>query len=101
MRQRANVKIFIADDSVAVRQGLALVLSMVPGAEVVGEAPRGREAVAAIRRLMPDVVILDLHLPELNGLEVLAAIKSDRPALVVIMFTASPSHPLKTRCLQA
>jgi two-component system, NarL family, response regulator NreC len=64
-----NIKIFLADDHTIVRQGLKLILSAQPDIEVVGEAANGREAVELVQKLKPDIVLMDVAMPELNGIE--------------------------------
>jgi NarL family two-component system response regulator LiaR len=67
------IRVLIADDHKVVRQGLRFLLSCEPGIEVAGEAADGVAALDAIRSLSPDVVLLDLLMPRLDGLAVLAA----------------------------
>lgn len=64
-----NIKIFLADDHTIVRQGLKLILAAQPDIEVVGEAANGREAVELVQKLKPDLVLMDVAMPELNGIE--------------------------------
>jgi two-component system response regulator NreC len=64
-----SLKILLADDHTIVRQGLKLILSAQPDLEVVGEAANGREAVELVQKLKPDVVLMDVAMPELNGIE--------------------------------
>jgi NarL family two-component system response regulator LiaR len=80
------IRVLIADDHEVVRQGLAFVLGQEPGVEVVGEAADGNAAVAAVHRLRPDVVLLDMLMPGLDGLGVLLALSvlPRRPAVVVL-----------------
>ncbi|MFF5447181.1 response regulator [Streptomyces sp. NPDC012888] len=61
------IRVLIADDQPLVRRGLALILAPDPGIEVVGEAPDGAEAVALAQRLLPDVVVMDIRMPVLDG----------------------------------
>jgi NarL family two-component system response regulator LiaR len=71
------IRVLIVDDHEVVRQGLLFVLSQEPGFEVVGQAADGVAALAAIRRLTPDVVLLDMVMPILDGLGVLLALRSE------------------------
>ena len=64
-----RVKILLADDHTIVRQGLKLILSAHADLEVVGEAANGREAVELADKLRPDIVLMDVQMPELNGIE--------------------------------
>ena len=93
--------VFIADDSVLVRERLAALVSECEGSELVGQAGNAIEAIEAIERLRPDVVILDVHMPGGSGLQVLHQIKQTPAEPVVIMLTAF-SHPQhERRCLEA
>ncbi len=84
----AAVRILVADSSQAVRHRLREALSRVSGFEVVGEAADGEGAVEACRRLRPDVVLLELALPGLNGLEATARILAERSLPILILCTA-------------
>ena len=68
------IRVFLVEDQTIVRQGLKTLLDMVDGIEVVAEAADGEEAVEAIPRVAPDVVLLDMRLPKLDGLGVLEAL---------------------------
>lgn len=93
--------VFIADDSALVRERLATLVSESERSEVIGQAGNAPEAIEAIQRLVPDVVILDVRMPGGSGLQVLEAIKSTGTSPVVIMITAFPYPQHEKRCLQA
>ena len=83
------IRVLIADDHKVVRQGLRFLLSSEPGIEVAGEAADGVAALAAIRDIRPDVVLLDLFMPRLDGLAVLAAMREQRLTAAVLVLTSS------------
>ena len=64
-----SIRVLIADDQQLVRTGLRMILDAEPDIDVVGEATNGREAVAMTRELQPDVVLMDIRMPELDGIE--------------------------------
>ena len=78
----------VVDDHPIVRQGLVSVLSDEDDLEVVGEASSGREAVALTPRLQPDVTLLDLEMPDLDGIEAIPQLLAAKPGLGVLVFTA-------------
>ena len=81
------IKIFLADDHTIVRQGLAKLLEAEPNLEVVGEAQDGREAVNKVQKLIPDIVIMDIAMPLLNGIEATRQIKKTLPQTKVIILS--------------
>src|SRR5262245_61032814 len=84
----AKVRVLVVDDSVVTRRLLTDVLAGDPDLMVVGAAATGRIALAKIPREVPDLVVLDLEMPEMNGLETLAEIRKLYPRLPVIIFSA-------------
>ncbi len=82
------IRILITDDHGVVRQGLRMFLSLEPDLEVVGEASNGREALALARELRPDVVLMDLLMPVMDGIAATEAIRSELPEVEVIALTS-------------
>jgi DNA-binding NarL/FixJ family response regulator len=89
-RTRHNLKvkkILIADDSVSVRYVIRTFLKDVPDVEICGEAANGLDAVEKAKKLAPDLVLLDLSMPMMNGAEVASVLKKSMPHVPIIMFT--------------
>ncbi len=82
-----QVTIVLADDHTVVRQGLAKLLEAEPGFKVVGEAENGREAVGKVEKLLPDVVLMDIAMPMLNGIEATRQIKKISPKTKVVILS--------------
>jgi DNA-binding NarL/FixJ family response regulator len=95
------MRILIADDHELFRRGVAAELTQVQGWVVAAEATNGRDAVALAASLKPDIVILDLTMPELNGLEAARQIVSADPAARVLILTAHESEQLVREVLSA
>jgi two-component system response regulator NreC len=82
-----TITVFLADDHTIVRQGLAKLLEAEPDLQVVGEAENGREAVVKVEKLRPDVVLMDIAMPMLNGIEATRQIKKICPRTKVIILS--------------
>jgi two-component system, NarL family, response regulator LiaR len=82
------VRILITDDHGVVRQGLRMFLSLDPELEVVGEAENGQEALTMARELRPDVVLMDLLMPVMDGIEATKAIRAEMPDVEVVALTS-------------
>ncbi len=82
-----KIRVLIADDHSVVRQGLRMFLLVQPDMELVGEAANGREAVQRVDTLAPDVVLMDLVMPEMTGIEATRAIKAAHPEVQVLVLT--------------
>jgi DNA-binding NarL/FixJ family response regulator len=82
------IRVLVADDHAVVRQGLRTFLGLQDGLEVVGEAADGAEAVAAAERLAPDVVLMDLVMPRLDGVEAMRELRRRVPSARVIVLTS-------------
>ena len=95
------VRVLLAEDHHLVRQGLRALLEREPGLEVVGEAADGLDALHLIQDLQPDVVVLDITMPGLNGLEVLRRVSQRLPAVRVLMLSVHEGEEYVLRALQA
>ena len=95
------MKVFIADDSDVVRARLLMMLADIKGIEVVGQAHDGYSALQKVRTLKPDVVILDVQMPGVDGIQVLKEIKQHQPDTTVVMLTNYPYLVVKIKCLNA
>jgi DNA-binding NarL/FixJ family response regulator len=82
------IRVLVVDDHPIVRQGLVSVLSDEDDLEVVGEAGSGREAIGLVARLRPDVVLLDLEMDDIDGIEAIPQLRSAHAAVGVLVFTA-------------
>lgn len=94
-------RILVVDDHEVVRLGLRLLLQGRPDFELVGEAETGAQAVALVERLRPDLVILDVRLPDRNGLEVCEEITRQHPEVQVLILTAYPDEEFLVRAIEA
>jgi len=95
------LRILVVDDHAVVRRGVRSLLESHEGWEVCGEATTGRDAVAQSLRLRPDVIVMDLSLPELNGLEATRQILKDSPRSEILVLTMHHSEQLARDVLQA
>ena len=82
-----TIKVLVADDHALVRKGIEAILNQEPDIEVVGEATDGRQAVSLTQKVKPDIVLMDISMPKLNGLEATRQIKHNLPGIKVIVFT--------------
>ncbi len=83
----AKARVLVVDDSVVCRRLVSSILSAEEGVEVIGTAPNGRIALDKVAQLQPDVVVLDIEMPEMDGLTALAQLRQSHPAVKVIMFS--------------
>ena len=95
------IRVLIADDHAMFREGVRAVLETEPDIEVVGETANGRETLARCQELKPDVILLDLDMPELDGLDVTRRLKEQGAAAKIIILTMFTSRDYAMRMLSA
>lgn len=86
-----KIRILVVDDHEVVRRGIRALLTTEAGFEVIGEATNGREAVDAFARLAPDVVLMDIVMPEMDGIEAIQRIRADHPRARILVLTSFSS----------
>jgi two-component system response regulator DevR len=99
--RRAMKRVYLVDDSELVRRRLVDMLTDIEDVEIIGQTGDPEEAEAEIRRLSPDVVVLDIKLPGKNGIEVLRDIRKNVPTPLVIMLTNYPYAQYRRECTDA
>jgi len=96
-----SIRVLVADDHALLRQGVRQVLELEDDMEVVGEAAGGRQALELQQTLRPDVVVLDVSMPDLNGVEVAAAMKREDPNVGIVILTIHSDAPYILAAVQA
>ncbi len=95
------IRVLVADDHAVVRRGLVAILNTEPSMVVAGEARNGREAIKAVRDHQYDVLVLDITMPDIGGLEVLRQIQGIRPELPILILSVHSEEQYATRTLKA
>jgi len=96
-----SIRVLIADDHLIVREGLRLILETGEGFELVGEAADGAQAVRLARELSPDVVLMDLRMPNVDGLTAIERLRAEQPQIAVVILTTYNEDDLMMRGLRA
>jgi DNA-binding NarL/FixJ family response regulator len=98
---KTRIRVLVVDDHPMLREGIAAVLARQTDMEWVGEAVNGREAIKAFRATRPDITLMDLQMPEVNGVEAIAEICAEFPAARIIVLTTYKGDVLALRALRA
>src|SRR5499427_2800453 len=96
-----QIKIFTVDDHPLLRQGIAAVIQGEKDMLIVGEAANGREVIDMFRRHRPDVTLMDLQMPDLNGIDAILTIRQEYPQARIIVLTTYEGDALARRALKA
>ena len=94
------MRVLVVDDNEAFRNVMCAVVTATPGFEVVGDGSSGHEALSLVESLDPQLVLLDLHMPELNGIETALRLRRRHPDTVVLLLTAASRAHLADRWLR-
>lgn len=95
------IRVFLADDHAVVREGLRLLIETHKDIAVVGEAANGRDTVGLVKQLLPDVVVMDIAMPELNGIDATRQIKDSCPSTQIVILSMHASTEYISRALRA
>ncbi|MEV4560982.1 response regulator transcription factor [Kitasatospora sp. NPDC049285] len=96
-----RIRVVVADDQTVVREGIVMLLGLLPGIEVVGSAADGEEAVALVAERAPDVVLMDLRMPRCDGVEATRRIRAEHPGTEVVVLTTYADDDSLFSALQA
>jgi RNA polymerase sigma factor (sigma-70 family) len=96
-----KIRVLVADDHAIIREGLSVMLGNQPDMEVVGTAANGREAVRLVDEHEPDIVVIDISMPELNGIEAISQMLPRHPRIKVIVLSIHETKPYVYRTLKA
>jgi DNA-binding NarL/FixJ family response regulator len=101
MHERSPLRILIADDNDRVRRGLSELLSLDPLCTVCGQAANGAEALQMAESLQPDLILLDISMPDTNGLEVARKVRTSAPGIKILVTSQHDAGQILSRALAA
>ena len=96
-----SVKILLADDHQIIREGLRSLIEKQPGMEVVAQVENGRTAIKLTRKIKPDVIVMDINMPDMNGIDATRQIVAEFPGIKIIAFSMHSDHQFVAGALKA
>ena len=100
-QEQSLIKVLVVDDQQIIREGISTILSYQSGLAVVGKATNGQEAVELALELQPDVVLMDVRMPLVNGVEAAARLRRELPSCKILMLTTFDDEEYITEALRA
>ena len=100
-RDARRIRLLLVDDQPAIRRGLRMWLELQPDVEIVGEADSGQAAVEAVLALRPDIVLMDVEMPGMDGVAATAAVRAAAPGTAVVVQSLHEDAPTRARALAA
>lgn len=101
LHEKSRIRVMLVDDHAMVRQGLRSVLESYPDIEVVGEVADGKESLISVERVRPSVIVMDLNMPKMNGIDATAIIKSRHPEIIVLGLSVNAGEDNQAAMIQA
>lgn len=101
IKRKKKIRILLVDDHPVVRKGIGTWLGETEGLEVVDEATNGQEALAKIKELSPDIVLMDVDMPKMNGLDATRAVRRDFPDTKVLILSGHTNKPMVLQIVQS
>jgi len=95
------INIILVDDHEIVRTGLKMIISKMPGIKIIAEAENGQQAIDAVRQFKPDVVLMDVNMPVISGVEATRRIAQHMPATKIIILTVHAENPFPAQLIEA
>lgn len=101
LNEKPRIRVLLADDHAIVRQGLRSILESYPDIDIIGEVADGKESLASVERVRPSVIVMDLNMPRMNGIDATAIIKSRYPEIIVLGLSVNAGDDNQAAMIQA
>lgn len=101
LHEKPRIRVLLADDHAIVRHGLRSILESYPDIDIIGEVADGKESLASAERMRPSVIIMDLNMPRMNGIDATTIIKSRHPEIIVVGLSVNAGDDNQAAMIQA